>query len=405
MKSNALLALAFLVSSNYLHAAPMQDVHGIVLDEQGRPAANIDVCGYWGANGPFWDKDGKQVDFSNQATRDEYFGPKRLGRMDPGLKEVARTDAKGEFHFEVPDYLHTLMVMDTERIRGGLATLPKDPSTAPVEVRLAPMTRVRASFEGPGAGETPSWTHTYIQTPYDPTRPLDVTRLVGCSSDYAKLLVSLPPGRYFIDAYNRGETSPTARLSNKEFVVSAGQKELDLGVLQMPAAKDRDARFRESKAAGRWGDYKKHYGRKPPAWFANEARGISKDVSVADFKGRWVLIEFWNMNCAPCLKRSLPELMKFYETHSGQRDKFEIVSIFLDPDEEYASLADVDRAIEPIVEHVWGGKTIQFPILLDSSFRTWESFGLPGMGTIVLIDPQGNLVPGSLPELAKQLDN
>lgn len=383
-------------------AAETRAVRGRVLDEQGKPAAAIDVCAYWGANGPFWDEDGRQFDFSDEAAAKEYFGPARLGRMAPGLQEVARSDAKGEFHFEVPDYLHTLMVMDAKRVRGGLATLPKESNTAPLEVRLAPMTRVRASFEGPGVGEKPSWTHTYIQTPYDPTRPLDVTRLVGCSSDEARLLVSLPPGRYFIDAYNR---DVTGRLSGQEFTISFGQKELDLGTLKLPPREPPGSAREKSEAAGRWGDYKKHYGRKPPAWFANEARGISKDVTVADFKGRWVLIEFWNMNCAPCLKRSLPELMTFYETHSGQRDKFEIVSIFLDPDKEYASLADVDRALDPIVEHVWGGKTIPFPMLLDSSFRTWESFGLPGMGTIVLIDPQGNLVPGGLPELARQLDD
>ncbi|HEY2895036.1 MAG TPA: TlpA disulfide reductase family protein, partial [Pirellulales bacterium] len=356
-----------------------------------------------GANGPFWDENGKQVDFSDEAASKEYFGPARLGRMDPGLKETARTDASGEFHIQVPDYLHALLVMDAQRVRGGLGAIPKDANTTPVEIRLAPMTRVRASFEGPDAGEKPSWTHAYIETPYETTRPLDLKRLVGCSSDEAKLLVSLPPGRYFIDAYNRGVTAPTASLSHKEFVIPPGQKELDLGVLRLPATKD-FARRQQSRAAGRWGDYTKHYGRKPPAWFANEARGVSKDASIADFKGRWVLIEFWNMNCGPCLKRSLPEAMKFYEEHSGERGKLEILSMFLDPDEEYASLAAVDRALERIVERVWGGKTIKFPMLLDSSYRTWESFGLPAMGTIVLIDPQGNLVPGGLPELAEQLE-
>jgi len=52
---------------------------------------------------------------------------------------------------------------------------------------------------------------------------------------------------------------------------------------------------------------------------------------------------------------------------------------------------------------VWGGKKLPFPILLDNSFATWESFGLPGLGTTLLVDPTGNLVEGGLDALQKQL--
>ena len=48
----------------------------------------------------------------------------------------------------------------------------------------------------------------------------------------------------------------------------------------------------------------------------------------------------------------------------------------------------------PIVKHVWGGTPLPFPILLDNTFQTWERFGLPGLGTVLLIDPHGNLVNG-----------
>ena len=44
-----------------------------------------------------------------------------------------------------------------------------------------------------------------------------------------------------------------------------------------------------------------------------------------------------------------------------------------------------------------------FPVLLDPSFTTWERYGLPSFGILMLIDPQGNLVKGDESVLAEQL--
>ena len=96
--------------------------------------------------------------------------------------------------------------------------------------------------------------------------------------------------------------------------------------------------------------------------------------------------------------------MVFYEAHRDQRDRFEILSICIDVDGDLKSMADVDKGLEPIIKYVWGGKTLPFPILLDPTFRTWERYGLSGLGTVVLIDPDGNLVPGDEETLAKKLN-
>ncbi|MEK6657188.1 MAG: redoxin domain-containing protein, partial [Nitrospirota bacterium] len=39
-----------------------------------------------------------------------------------------------------------------------------------------------------------------------------------------------------------------------------------------------------------------------------------KDVSLKDFKGKVVFINFWATWCSPC-KKEFPELNKFYETY------------------------------------------------------------------------------------------
>ena len=99
----------------------------------------------------------------------------------------------------------------------------------------------------------------------------------------------------------------------------------------------------------------------------------------------------------------MPELMAFYEAHANQRDRFEILAFYLSPEEEFQSLEDLDQALKPIVEHVWDGKTIPFPVLLDNTFKTWESFGLRGLPTVLLVDPEGNLVEGDHAKLAEKL--
>ena len=393
----ALLIFAFSVSAR---AAELQELRGRVVDETGQPVEGVDVTYFWIANGPFWDKDGKPVDQSTDQVRDKYFGPDQLGQMEPGVREVVKTAPDGTFQIKISDIYHTLIAMDVARARGGFGVVSKANPKAPIEIRLGPLVRVRGSFEGPAKGLRPSWTNLYVHVPVDTTRPLDMTRIAMCGSREAKFLLSLPPGRYLIEAYDAGVT---AQLYGKAFVLDADTPEVDLGVIFLPPSDSIIAKRRQSQAAGTWGDYTKHYGKKPPAWHVTDARGVDRDVQISDFKGKWVLLDFWGLGCAPCLRRMIPELMKFYEDHAHQHDQFEILSICIDADNELKSLAGMDRALAPIVEHVWGGKTIPFPILLDCSYRTWENFGLQGMGTTLLIDPEGNLVEGDQMVLAKKL--
>ena len=157
-----------------------------------------------------------------------------------------------------------------------------------------------------------------------------------------------------------------------------------------------------AKAAGTWGDYTKHYGEKPPQWHILDARGVPKDAQISDFKGKWLLVYFWGLSCSPCLRQGIPNLIKFYEEHQPQRDRFEIVSLCIDVEGELKSVADLDKRLQSIVKHVWG-KPQPFPVLLDPTFQTWERFGLPGLGTVILIDPEGKLMKGDESVLAEKL--
>jgi hypothetical protein len=398
--------LALLVIIESVRADEPREVRGRVVDEGGMPVAGAAVGPFWRANGPATDRDGKPYDLTTEENVRLFWG--HLGEMEPvGRPQPIRAGSDGRFSIKDPDPYFAVMAMDPSRRHGGIALIPKAERAEPLEIRLVPLVTVRGSLGGPGPGQQPSWTHVYVHLPEDPGRPLHSTRLVSCGSFEAKFEFRLPPGKYKLQAYSQfadddrleGELVP-----DRAFVLEAGAADVDLGRLQLtPHRPYRQTLEAKAKAEGSWDDYTQHYGEPPPRWHATDARGVSKDARIEDFRGKWVLIDFWGLSCRPCLSEGLPRLVKFYEDHAAQRDQFEILSICIDHEGGLKSMADVDRALEPIVRHVWGGKALPFPILLDPTFKTWERFGLPGLGTVILIDPDGKLAKGDETALAERL--
>jgi hypothetical protein len=384
------------------------EVRGRVVDEGGRPVVGADVDTYWRANGTGRDPDGTFLDVKREENLRLFWG--HLGEMEPyrlGMLRVergfGRTGPDGRFSLKISDLHHALLAMDAPRRRGGLVILPKGKEASPVEIRLGPLVQVRGRFEGPEPGRRPEWTHVYTLLPDDPTRPLDSTRLVSCGSFEARFAMSLPPGRYRLKGYDdpqHGQLIP-----DREILLTGAEAEVDLGALHLsPYKSPVKANIERSQASGSWGDYTKSYGRTPPRWHVVDARGVRKDITLSDYKGKWVLLEFWGFSCDYCLRTGLPRLTRFYEDHRAQRGRFEILSICIDYEGELKSMADVERKLEPIVKHAWGGKSLPFPVLLDNSFQTWESYGLRGLGEVLLIDPDGNLVRGDETTLAERLE-
>ncbi len=272
-----------------------REVRGTVFDERGQPVSDVDVCYYWNANGPFWSQGGKPADLNDEQVRQELFGPRHLGEMAPGAPNSVKSDSQGRFVIaNVDDAFPTLMAMDAGRQRGGLAVIPNSDPMASVEIRLGLLIRVRGSIEGPGKGVRPHWTNVYIETPYDSTRPLDVRRLANCASNEARFLLSLPPGRYRIDAYDGDFEGRLGR----DLVLEADTPDVDLGVIELARWNSIHALRKASQAQGRFGDYTKRYGQTPPDWHVTDARGVGNDVRLSDFKGKWVLLDFWSLDCA-----------------------------------------------------------------------------------------------------------
>lgn len=388
--------LARLVVASLLVAYPCQaedrEVRGRVVDAGGKPVAGVTVSQFWSANG--------EIDYSKKPSEKEL--QKRWARIGVmrGSYEPVVTDAAGRFAVQTLSIAHHVMAIDGERNRGGLAILPKGRESEPVEIRLGPLTKVRGALRGENDYK-PDWTFVYLSIAGDSERPLDFPRLASCGSSDARFEFLLPPGNYTLYGYDREFQTETSNVP--KLVLDGERAELDLGTLELKPSHSVIHLRNEARAEGRWLPLEEQYGRPCPDWHATDARGVDKDAKPADFRGKWLLIEFWGLNCTPCLRTSLPKLTKFYEEHAHQRDQFAVVTICMDPEGDLKSIAEMDKALEPIVEHVWNGKPFALPVLVDPTFTTWERFGLRGMGDLVLVNPEGTLVEGDLQTLAEKL--
>jgi hypothetical protein len=399
MKTIISTAAVVLFAAGILTAGGSTEVRGRLVDAQGEPVANVDVSYYWHADGPLNGAGG------SEARRQSLIA--NYGHMFPlgDLKRPARSGADGRFSIGVPTDRHHLLAIDQKRERGALILLPPRRPAAEIEMRLLPLVRVKGRMEGPPPGQRVEWPVAIANIADDPERPFDMTRLAIGGSFDGRFQFSLPPGQYQFELYEMTDDGDAIAeiLPYQQLVVTGKAAEVDLGVLRLAPYKLRIKGHKQrSQASGRWHDYTKHYGEPAPPWHVVDARGADKHAQPVDFKGKWVLAYFWGMGCAHCLSDEMPKLMRFYADHAADRDRFEILALCMDPDGEMHSIADVDKQLQPIVDHIWH-KPLPFPVLLDPSFTTWERYGLQAWGILILIDPAGNIVKGDETTLAAEL--
>ncbi|MFA6128336.1 MAG: TlpA disulfide reductase family protein [Bacteroidales bacterium] len=100
-------------------------------------------------------------------------------------------------------------------------------------------------------------------------------------------------------------------------------------------------------------------------------------VSLSDFKGKWVLLDFWYVDCPWCRKLT-PHMIEIYKDWKDSKN-FEIVSISVDKPKDY------QRWKEAIVED-----KSPWTQVLDSTKTYPDEYGIIGYPTLILVDPYGN---------------
>ncbi|MGA9745944.1 MAG: thioredoxin-like domain-containing protein [Nocardioides sp.] len=103
-------------------------------------------------------------------------------------------------------------------------------------------------------------------------------------------------------------------------------------------------------------------------------------VSLADLRGRFVLLDFWTFCCIHCL-HVLEELRAVEERHEGELVVIGVHS----PKFEHETDAD---ALAAAVERY----DVRHPVLDDPELTTWQAYTARAWPTLVLIDPEGYVV-------------
>lgn len=114
-------------------------------------------------------------------------------------------------------------------------------------------------------------------------------------------------------------------------------------------------------------------GKAAPAFSAKDIDG--KEVSLSDYLGKVVLLDFWASWCVPC-REEFPFLIKFYEKH--QKEDFIILAVNIDDQEENmrSFLSKFHTA------HV-------FPLIFDREKTIPPLYELESMPTSIFIDKNG----------------
>ncbi|HEV3179676.1 MAG TPA: TlpA disulfide reductase family protein [Steroidobacteraceae bacterium] len=99
------------------------------------------------------------------------------------------------------------------------------------------------------------------------------------------------------------------------------------------------------------------------------------DVSLAQYKGQVVMLNFWASWCGPC-RQEMPLLESIYRKYN--RMGFVLLGVNVEPDSQAAN--------------EWLKQTpVSFPILYDKDSRVSKLYDVAGMPSTVIIDRGGKL--------------
>lgn len=130
-----------------------------------------------------------------------------------------------------------------------------------------------------------------------------------------------------------------------------------------------------------WGDYETE----APVDFSLEKLG-GGEVRLSDYRGQWVIVNYWATWCAPC-RKEIPDLSRLHE----ERADVTVLGLAfeeLDDSDFYSFLEDFE---------------ITYPILKVDVYDPPMPFGAPvALPTTIILDSQGRAVKSFIGPVTRQ---
>lgn len=106
----------------------------------------------------------------------------------------------------------------------------------------------------------------------------------------------------------------------------------------------------------------------------------SEGITMADLKGKVVLVDFWTYTCINCI-RTLPHVTTWYNTYKD--DGFVVIGVHTPEFEFEKNTNNVQSAIDQY--------EILYPVAQDNDFATWKAYDNHYWPAKYLIDAEGNI--------------
>lgn len=102
-----------------------------------------------------------------------------------------------------------------------------------------------------------------------------------------------------------------------------------------------------------------------------------EEISLSEFRGKYVLVNFWATWCGPC-KIEMPSLESLYQRFKNKN--FALLAI------------SNDMFGATIVKPFVKANNLHFPILLDQRLKASNAFGVTSLPSTFMIDPKGEII-------------
>jgi len=272
------------------------------------------------------------------------------------LKPVGRTKTS------VPVY-----ILNPERRLGAIVDLSADDANGkPQAVTLEALCRVTGKVASPEMEELGHKVNGLrVEVPVE-----RAGRAVASSeSAQPRFAVLLPPGKFTLRlSPEPAADGATFEGEMKEIEVPKGKADLELETIALGVS-----------------ELTKHLGKPAPELKIKEWRNGSP-VTMAELRGRVVILDVWNYGCGPCIAE-MPILFKLQGQHA-EKD----LTIIAIHDRSGQTLAEAYQRSETARQKAFGGREFPYRSTIDVMARgTLEAYGVEMWPTVLVIDREGKL--------------